>query len=335
MTKRSVLNYIPIPVCAALSVFFSYFPITDTDIFWHLAAGREMVSKKHFLFTDPFSFTLASPPWTDLHWLFQLIVYGLYLWGGLWAIIFFKLAVVAFVVAVLCLILRPARYVWISSFLCAVLFYLGRYLVLDRPVLITMMCMALFMLLFERVRLGANRRLLWLCIPLEIIWTNSQGLYPIGIFLIGAYWVECLLAAKSLRLFSVNTLQSRNDSTPAFFTLIFFLCCLSCLVTPYGISGITLPFKLFGRIAPDTHNIYSLNISENVPLLSLTGFETGYRYSVFVTAFLTTLLLVLNGKRMRISHVLLFGGFLALAFSAVRMFYCISSSLSRSSGLRS
>ena len=324
MRISSLLKYLPIPFCAALAVFFTYFPITDTDIFWHLAAGREMVAHGHFLFTDPFSFTLASPQWIDLHWLFQLAVYGLYLIGGLKAIIAFKLAVVAFVCVVLCLIFRSAKYIWVSAFLAATLFFQARYLVLDRPVLITMGCMALYLFVFENVRQGWNRNWLWLCIPLQIVWTNSQGLYPIGIFILGAYWIESGTKIVNhvnlipLSPFSFEEKGENNSSRFGFITLILILSSLSCLATPYGISGLVLPFKLFGRIAPDAQNIYSLNISENVPLLSLTGFEAGYRTVVMLTAILASLLFVFNRKRIRIAHVLLFAGFLALAFSAVR-----------------
>jgi hypothetical protein len=309
----ALIKYFPIPVCAALAAFFVYFPITDTDIFWHLAAGREILTHRHFLFSDPFSFTLDSPQWIDLHWLFQIIVYGLYLAAGLKAIIAFKLAVVAFVCIALCTIFRSARYIWCSGFLAALFFCHARYLVLDRPVLITMVCMAVYLFLFEKVRQGWNRNWLWLCVPLQIFWANSQGLYPIGLFIIGSYWCEILVAAAP-----PDPERKHFFSAPAFFALILFLCCLACVVTPYGINGLTLPFKIFSRIAPVAKNIYSLNISENVPLMSLTGFEAGYRILVILIAIIAFLLFALNIKRIRIAHILLFSGFLILAFIAVR-----------------
>jgi hypothetical protein len=320
-----IKKYLPVPICAALAVFFTYFPITDTDIFWHLAAGREMAATGTFLHADPFSFTNALPQWIDLHWLFQLLVYGLYLMGGLKAIVVFKLAVVAFVCVLLCLIFRNLRYAYASAFCGAMLFYQARYLVLDRPVLITMLCMVLYLFLFEQVRQGKSRHWLWLCVPLQAVWTNSQGLYPIGIFIIGAYAFEYLWATRALKnrtLPSSAGLPLPVRQTPPdarkIFISVFLLSCLSCFATPYGVSGILLPFKLFARITPDARNVYSLNISENVPLLSLTGFEAGYRFVVFLTAGIAAALFVLNRKRIRIAHVLLFCGFLFLAFGAVR-----------------
>ena len=311
---RTVKYYLPIFLCAALAAFFCYFPITDTDIFWHLAAGREMVASGHFLYSDPFSFTLASPRWIDLHWLFQLIVYGLYLLGGLQALIWFKLAVVAFTSVLLCSAFRSMRYAFAGAFLCAVLFYEARYLVCERPVLITLLCMSSYIFLFERVKQGARTSSLWICVPLQVIWTNSQGLYPIGIFIIGAYWIEAMFdAGQTGRREKWTGKLLLNAYTP-----ILMACSLACLLNPYGISGLLLPFTLFARIAPAAQNLYSLNISENVPLLALTGFEAGYRTAVVGTAVVTCILFFVNRRNARPAHLVLFLGFLGLAYSAVR-----------------
>jgi len=69
---------------ATVAVFLlSLQAISDGDIFWHLAAGREMVRRRAFLRTDPFTLSAAGRPWPDVHWLFQLAVYGLHQTFGL------------------------------------------------------------------------------------------------------------------------------------------------------------------------------------------------------------------------------------------------------------
>jgi hypothetical protein len=299
--------YLPIGLCAALAAFFCWFPITDTDIFWHLAAGREIVRTGHFLYTDPFSFTNALPQWTDIHWLFQVFVYGLYVLGGFNALIWFKLLAVAAACALLCGAVRSQRYVYASTFVCAVLFYAARYLVCERPVLVTMVCMAAYVFLFERAREGTNARFLWLCVPLQMIWANSQGLYPIGIFVIGAYWAERMLF-----------FLQKKDGRPVLVTAVLLTCAVSCAATPYGWSGLVLPFRLFAGIAPAATSLYSLNISENVPLLALTGYDAVYRAAVIVAALAACALFFVNRRRVRPAHVVLFLGFLFLAYSAVR-----------------
>jgi hypothetical protein len=299
--------YIPIVLCAGLAAFFCWFPITDTDIFWHLAAGREMVRTGNFLYADPFSFTLALPQWIDVHWLFQLLVYGLFLLGGLKMLMWFKVLAVACSCLLLCSAVRSRRFAYATAFLCAVFFFEARYLVCERPVLITMLCMAAYVFLFERVKQGMSKRFLWLCVPLQLLWANSQGLYPLGIFIVAAYWVESVMFRRASR-------GRRSLVT----TGVLLACAVSCIVTPYGIQGLLLPFRLFGSIAPVAHSLYSLNISENEPLLALSGFEARYRVAVIATAIGVCTLFFVNRRMVRPAHVILFAGFLLLAYSAVR-----------------
>src|SRR5688500_20323895 len=58
-------------------------PVSDGDIFWHLAAGRELVRGKAWLRTDPFTSSAAGRPWIDVHWLFQLGVFAIHQVAGL------------------------------------------------------------------------------------------------------------------------------------------------------------------------------------------------------------------------------------------------------------
>ena len=301
--------------CAGLASFFSYFPITDGDVFWHLAAGREMIAHKHFLRVDPFSFTLQSPPWINLHWFFQLIVYGLYRLGGYTALLAFKLIVIALSVFLLSKTFPSKKYAIIAGVCSALLFYEIRYLIDVRPILITVPCMALYVYLFEYARRTGKKKMLWLCVPLQMLWTNSQGLYMIGLFIIGAYWLEGIKEGKTR---SVGGGVGGGAEKRIFLGLVFLSCVLSCFVNPYGFTGLLLPFKLLGRINPGVGNIYSMNISENVPLFSLVGHESIYRVVVLCGAALAGALMALNGKKARMAHIILFIGFFSLAVSALR-----------------
>ncbi len=305
--KSLIIRCSLISACMALCGFFVYFPLTDTDIFWHLAAGREIFSQKRFLFFDPFAYSLASPKWIDLHWLFQVVVYGLYSIGNEKALLVFKLLSVAGAAGILCAVHRSMRYVVIASFLTALLFWEARYLMCLRPVLITVLCMATYFYLFENAPLRANKRILWLCIPLQILWTNSQGLYMIGLFIIGAYWLE-----------NIVHLAGKKEKIPNVMILLPVAAVLSCMVNPYGVAGLQLPFSLINRINPDGRNIFSAYIAENIPLFSLSGYDAVYRSVVVVTALIAVLFFVLNRKEIRIAHYLLFAGFGFLAVMAER-----------------
>src|ERR1039457_6150463 len=70
-------------------------PISDGDIYWHVAAGREIVHQRALLRFDPFTLSAAGRPWVDVHWLFQLGVYALYTLSGFTGLAIAKAALVA------------------------------------------------------------------------------------------------------------------------------------------------------------------------------------------------------------------------------------------------
>ena len=69
--------------------------MADSDIWWHLSAGREMLRTGAILRSDPFSLGALGRPWIDVHWLFQLASYGGFRLGGLGALVAAKALLVA------------------------------------------------------------------------------------------------------------------------------------------------------------------------------------------------------------------------------------------------
>src|SRR4029079_18829484 len=69
-------------------------PLSDGDLWWHLAAGREIVRTHALPVVDTFSSGAAGRPWIDVHWGFQLAAYGVHAVGGLRALVMLKCALV-------------------------------------------------------------------------------------------------------------------------------------------------------------------------------------------------------------------------------------------------
>ena len=145
-------------------------PISDGDIYWHLAAGREIAHRGALLHTDPFTVSAAGRPWIDVHWLFQLGAFAVYSSFG-----FVGLAVAkALLVASGAMILTWAaeRSGGASGRAVAALASVGgliadRHLMPMRPVILTLVFLALFLLVLERVRTSAVRaRWPWVLLPL-------------------------------------------------------------------------------------------------------------------------------------------------------------------------
>jgi hypothetical protein len=329
-SRMGILQKLSIPLIfffALLSAFFVYYPITDTDIWWHLAAGRELIRAKAFFHTDPFAYSLDHPQWIDVHWLFQCMVYGIYKVAGLWGIVYVKCAVTALVGILLAAIHADRRIGAITAALYALLIYDARYLVLERPTLVTLLSMALFIVIIERyLRSGTWKTLLWL-IPIQIIWTNSQGLFALGFAIVSCYAAGIFV--DRVRQSKEASLSKRiRNSLPWPLVIATAILPLISLVNPYGLRGLLFPLRLFGRIDPSVGNIFSRNISENIPLFSLQGIDLHYIYSVAIITGIFLVAFVVIGKKRRAVDLLLAAAFFYLSYRAVRnvlLYYVIIS----------
>jgi len=122
----------------------------------------------------------------------------------------------------------------------------SRYLA--RPEAFTYLMISIYTLLlfgFERGRFG--RRAVFALIPLQALWTNLQGLFILGPFLISAY------AAQPVATALVGLARRRkidSEEIQKAVTLSALLACsvAACLLNPYGLEGLFFPFTLFTRV---------------------------------------------------------------------------------------
>lgn len=290
-------------------------PIADGDIYWHLAAGREMVARHQLLRTDPFTSSAAGRPWIDVHWLFQLAAWATYRLAGFPGLVLGKAALVAAVAVILIRTAErrggaTARGLGAAALLATL--YLARHLLPVRPVIVTALALAIFLAVLESVRPGATRRL-WFLPALQVLWVNCQGLAPLGLALVGAYTVEAWLARGGERpALPATELPLR----PLLRTLA---CCgLASFATPFGLRAVALPARLLARITPGRQNVFSTAIAENIPPFVLERTAPGQMGHFKWVLLALALALVVFRPRLRLAHTLLLGLFLVLALFANR-----------------
>lgn len=80
---------------AALAFTVLLMPVMNPDIFWHLSAGRYMLSHGAIPAADFLSWTEYGTPWTDFEWLPQVLYHLLYARMGMAGLFLLKLAVLA------------------------------------------------------------------------------------------------------------------------------------------------------------------------------------------------------------------------------------------------
>jgi hypothetical protein len=320
---------------AAGVVLASLGPISDGDIYWHLAAGREILRTHAVPQVDPFTTSAAGRPWIDVHWLFQVVVSSIERLGGMVAIAVAKAAVLT--IGGLALVRSAERAAGpLARDLAAVsllgLLFLGRHLVPARPTVASLLFVAIFFAILESHRRNPRRSLM--ALPFwQVLWSNCQGLAPLGIALVSAYLVGQLVTLRFGRAHGSGGMTGdAAPSAPRSLAVALVLCVAASFITPYGVAGATLPLRLLTRITPGGgDDLFSREIVENIPpfLLERAAPELIAHFK-WVLIGLGVALAALR-PRIHPAHVLVllaFGGLALMASRNVILFYWVLAPIS-------
>ena len=179
-------------VIAIFVILLAIFPLTDTDIWWHLACAREWVT----------TWTPVRTPIVNVHEYFQLVVGFVYGLGGapllvaikavLWGIVFW-------------LILRRSGAASLAKWvLCLVFLFLFRYQFEVRPVLFSLLFLGVYWNAipwlakeWRESRFGIKRiAYAALILVVQWLWCKCQGLYVLGPIFATLVLCACLLESK-------------------------------------------------------------------------------------------------------------------------------------------
>jgi hypothetical protein len=310
----------------------------DGDVWWHLAAGREMWTRGGWLTTDPFSSGAADRPWIDVHWLFQLAAYAVHSRVGLAGLVACKCLILGGGAVALLDAVRGQRLAaWTRPLLATLLvaaLVAARSLLLVRPVIVSLLCMALFFRELERFRVDpAPGRILRLTL-IQLVWSNCQGLSALGPALVGAYaaaaGLDAVWGVRASWPFAREAGSgAASDGVRRFQRLVLAVaaCGGASLVTPFGWRGVALSTALLERLVPGQQNVYAHSVAENVPPFLFERWSGGELWHLAWAFALLGLALLAGGRRLHLSHALLLlglGGLALLANRNVLLFYWIA-----------
>jgi hypothetical protein len=306
-------------------------PIADGDIYWHLAAGQEILRRRALLRSDPFTLSAFGRPWIDVHWLFQLAVAATHQVVGLVGLAIGKAAVVAAGAAIATRAAGraggPVARVACAAALLGLLF-LARHLLPIRPVIVTLLFIAVALDALEAHRTGAPRARRWLFLlpVVQVVWVNCQGLAPLGPALVASYLAGGWIARARVRRRGGSDVAGPLRPLAGVLALMI----AASFVTPYGIDAVALPARLLARLAPGQDNIFGSAIAENIPpfVLERTAPEQIGHFK-WVLVGLGAALAAFR-PRVHPAHAIVLLGFGALALMANRnvlLFYWVAAPL--------
>ncbi|HEV8536711.1 MAG TPA: hypothetical protein VGR87_13485 [Candidatus Limnocylindria bacterium] len=207
----------PLLVGATFGALSTLATVGDSDLYWHLAQGRQTLAEG-LARLDRFSWTVNGAPVLTDQWLGQVAWYGAYAAWGWHGIVLLRavlvMAIVALVVAA-ALSVHARPFVAVLAALPAIA--LTRFSWTERPELMGLACFAALLLI---VRLAEERPRVLLGAPfLLLLWANLHGSFALGLVVVAIVCGELALRRGDARALALG---------------VVFASVVATLVTPSG-----------------------------------------------------------------------------------------------------
>lgn len=259
---------------AAHAVFFV---LMDPDYYLHLMAGKYIVEHLSLPTGDVFSYTMVGQPWHLHEWLFEVLIYCIYILSGETGVVVWTsgLGVLAFYIAFNAG--NPNNKGNYRAILFALLlFVFYQVFIKPRPQVITFLCYAIFLFVLFDFKYRNTLRFSFVLPPLMVVWTNVHGAYLLGIALLFLFTVSEYLNRRMRRE------NAWHDEKFRRLIVITGLTALASAINPYFVKHWAFPFTLMNSQAMnfivEWHSLSFSDSFERAYLLLLAAFVIHYVY---------------------------------------------------------
>lgn len=186
-SRISLLHYSPAVVLLAALIADSN-RHTDPDLWGHIRFGQEFIARGHLIRHDPYSYSAPGAAWYDYEWLGEVVMALVYNVAGVVGLKLWKFACTALTVTLIAemeaetgapptiqlgvLLLASLAFVLQSQF---------------RPQMFTFVMLSGLLALLTRDNYRSDARLLWLAVPLMLLWANLHAGFFLGAVTLAVY----------------------------------------------------------------------------------------------------------------------------------------------------
>lgn len=296
MPRLRAIHYLALIGLAGLVllVYFQMISFTAVDLGRHLANGRALWNHPELLSHNFYSYTEPDFPFINHHWLYGLLVYGIYLFSGFAGLSAFNAVVGLAAFLMFFFLARRRAGFWSTAILSLPVILLLSERVEVRPEMVSYLFIALSLYLLERVRRTRDYRWLWAFSPFLLIWTNVHIYFFIG-----------------LALLAFAGLADLRNWKARFWPYLAALAV--CFINPNFWRGLLYPLNIFQN--------YGYEVAENKSVFFLDDLMLDGNFLVFkillIIFILSWVAYVWKERRVRIFDLLcsLFFSAFALAYS--------------------
>lgn len=210
--------------------------IAESDSFWQIRSGRDFMTDGNFMRPDSYSWVMAGSEYISNSWLWNVILAGIYGLGSFTAVAVFTGLCSCAVLGLLAFYLRMKNISWGHTFAgVSISALLIAGWLTARPQIFDYLLLLVGMIVVHRLSSSPLKVFGFLGL-LILLWNNLHLTGPVGAVCFGGLYFMAyrqVPAYSTRKNFVVNAVRSVS--------LVAFLL-LMCLLTPYGIDGITKPF---------------------------------------------------------------------------------------------
>ena len=278
--RPAATDVLLLALLSALALSLGLAPITNNDVWLHLATGDWILNNGQVPYTEVFSFVAAGRPYVAHEWGSAVLLAGIYAAAGLAGLIGYKTVVALLISWALFAAARSAGAPPARAALAAAmgLFAAGAHL-WARPHLLTWLALLACLAILPRA--GRQPRWLLALIPLQIFWTNMHGGFILGPAVAATWGAGLWLEARGRGTGAAP--GPRIMATAAAMAL-------ACMVNPYGLRLLLLPFDLAGS------DLFMGAVYEwQSPLTA--GYVDTTMFALFLVMALAWLTTVLTGRQ--------------------------------------
>lgn len=220
--------------------------LRDPDFWWHLATGRYICQTGSIPRHDVFSYTVPDHRWITHEWLSQVVIWTLYLLGGLPLLILVAALVITLSFALVYVQCEGRPHLAVFAVLLGALASAITWGV--RPQMFNVLLATAFALIFHLYKVR-GRNLLWLYPLLTALWVNLHSGFFLGLVLLGCF-IAGEGAQRLLGCVHERTLTWRQMRNLA---LALGASVLAALLNPNTYEMLIYPFETLGSRAMQTY----------------------------------------------------------------------------------
>lgn len=300
----------PLMTLAVVAVLVA-FPLSDPDVYWHIANGREMLSQGRIINEEIFSFTAPGTTFSNHEWLSQVLWFVVYENGGGESLNYLKIVLTLCVVGFL---YPTCRFVGASHALAflicvgAILGGLPRYT--PRPELFSLLGIAVLGFILYGFRSGRlPTKALYLLPLIMVLWDWLHGAIFGAVFLLAfvageniRYWIFRWPTSNAM----LRGLITEPSNPEKLRNLNYALAATvgAMLIHPWGLPSYGIFFAFLGNNP----------LVESIKEFQITEWSMNPAFWIFFTV--TALMLALNRKRTDITQL-----FVVLPFAYLALRY--------------